>query len=670
MAFELLPQGTIDSLCSRIRKNELIVLVGAGISYAPPSCAPLFRPLRDQLLHTIVESLDGHLPKRIVSIASQLFDASKYPRSPSEPVPEVLFESLHTVLKGDLFSALRILLADGAPNPQHQFLAALFGRGIRLLITTNFEDCFEQALRRAGREFAVCADEPSISSSMEKMANAATYRGDGFVWKVHGTLDQGREETIRVTLEQVAREKFVKGKFNSLVQATKTWPLLVLGYSGYDLDVSRALIAAAEHGQEIFWLSRERPGEHDPCQVIVKHWGDRGRLLIGPMDRLFSRLAAGIGEGQDIVFSTGSCADMAATRKHKLRQWADGLSHTKRLGALMLLFHRLTKYQAALELADLLEKTPAVDGEPPGASLALLFRFGILRDAQEYEKARKALKVFIASGFSGDPEAVLLMNHELAVLAVSESDFDTADEIYGNGLEDARRRREREFERLFSHSWAVSYSRRGRFDEAFPLFRRALQIAEEDGTRNQELITRHELGIIAFERKDFPGASQEFSANLTAAREIGDLRVEQGTLFELGIIALSHQRNLEEAKRLFEQAHEIAGQLGQMRSQARCRLYLSEVLQEGDNHREAKAEYTKCIAISKRLRDSHLLATSLARRARSRFALDDLDGGKRDLAKAKKIAQQSSHTMLLAEIEHLERAVSEFMAVSARPKLT
>ena len=49
-----------------------------------------------------------------------------------------------------------------------------------------------------------------------------------------------------------------------------------------------------------------------------------------------------------------------------------------------------------------------------------------------------------------------MANHELGILAVAKFDFDTANRLYGEGLDAARRLNNKEFERIFSHSWGVS----------------------------------------------------------------------------------------------------------------------------------------------------------------------------------------------------------------------
>lgn len=44
-----------------VADHGLGVLAGAGVSFAPPACAPLFRPLRDGLLQRLSDSLSDTL---------------------------------------------------------------------------------------------------------------------------------------------------------------------------------------------------------------------------------------------------------------------------------------------------------------------------------------------------------------------------------------------------------------------------------------------------------------------------------------------------------------------------------------------------------------------------------------------------------------------------------
>src|SRR5437016_626123 len=113
-------ESAITDLVAHIEAHKLAVLAGAGISFAPPTCAPLFRPLRDMILRALTESLQRELSPAILQHCGTLFNASQYPRNPQEPPPEVLFEAFHSVLGASLIEILRLMLTSN-PNTQHKF---------------------------------------------------------------------------------------------------------------------------------------------------------------------------------------------------------------------------------------------------------------------------------------------------------------------------------------------------------------------------------------------------------------------------------------------------------------------------------------------------------------------------------------------------------------------
>ena len=655
MSGESLPDDALDLICDHINSQNLVVLAGAGISLAPPSCAPLFRPLRDELLQSIIASLEGKLPDNVVAASSELFDSSKYPRSPNEPVPEVLFENLLVALKSELFTALRILLEGGGPNNQHRFFASLLGQGLPLLITTNFEDNFEQALSELSRKVIVCADGPAIKASLTNIV--PTNRSQScLLWKYHGTLQKGEEETIRITLSQVAKERYVPEKFESLVKVLQNSPLLVIGYSGYDVDISRALIAAAENqGKEIFWLSRFPPKDNEPAKLILERWGKRGHLLIGDMAELIRRIAGRTNSGKEFELPQGSCSEIAESRKIALHKWVRELPFMSRLVALAFLLWKLTKPEAALEVTRLIEEAPPEIGEPAGVTLALMLRFNILREMERYQESESALRGLIELGFHADPEAEVVTRHELGILAVARFDFREAYQQYSQAMKVAQQLRKSGLEAMVSQSLGAALARQGQFDRAETFFRRALELAITDGDRDEEFKANHEIGIINFERNNVKEALRIFRENLNVARDIGNLDFESKTLFELGIIELRGEQNFAEAVKLFQGAYEIAKLLGQERSQIQCLFYLSDVKQE-ENDQEAAADgFTQCIELAKKVGDLHTLAAAMTRRARSRFLLNNLDGALGDLTDARHIATLSGKTDLLVEIEGLER---------------
>jgi hypothetical protein len=189
-----------NDIARLVEAGEPAILAGAGISFAPPACAPLFRPLRDTLLKALTQSVDNELTPELVAQCESLFDAANYPRLAVEPPPEVLFESCKDLLGNALFELLRVLLDSPDPNTQHEFVAQLCNRGIPL-ITTNFERCFEIAIERTGQQPRVCPDGGTMQGSAEETAKGRRDAVGPLVWKPVSTTSsrslQKRKRCLR-----------------------------------------------------------------------------------------------------------------------------------------------------------------------------------------------------------------------------------------------------------------------------------------------------------------------------------------------------------------------------------------------------------------------------------------------------------------------------------------
>ena len=118
-------------------------------------------------------------------------------------------------------------------------------------------------------------------------------KGSPLIWKPHGTIERGREAGIRITLSQVRGESYDRAKTDSY-GVFSTAPLLVIGYSGYDSDISQTLRQAGQQGGRIFWLSRGQPRPGEPSQSILASFDSRGHLLTGNISDLFAAIASEI----------------------------------------------------------------------------------------------------------------------------------------------------------------------------------------------------------------------------------------------------------------------------------------------------------------------------------------------------------------------------------------
>jgi|GEM_PF-1903808 len=270
------------------RRQPVLFLCGAGISYAPPASAPLWPALRDGLLAAFLERLAaaGHLTeqevKKTLASVADLATTNKLWIK-----PEVAMHWFHRTFRDELFGAFSVL-QQGTPNSNHQILAALAKGGfISSLLTTNFDLYLESALAAVRADFRVFAGESvnGDTSPLTRVALAANHARVFRLVKVHGTLTQ--TETIQATLEQVGHQ-FPDAISKRLATLVRKHHVVVVGYSGNDYDVFPFLQREAPRMASLTWLYREPTGLHPDvpklrCDI---------RLTAGDVNRFFRMISS------------------------------------------------------------------------------------------------------------------------------------------------------------------------------------------------------------------------------------------------------------------------------------------------------------------------------------------------------------------------------------------
>lgn len=658
-------QNILNLLRRDLEADGLAVLAGAGISLAPPACAPLFRPLRDSLLETLSGSLADTLDESILESCRSLFSAEKKVRRDVEPVPEVLFEALHGILNDQLFDALRILLELPAPNAQHCFIANLANHGLQVLITTNFENGFELALRAAGFQVEVCADGASISQSLHNTVLKKDDKPPLPVWKPHGTLEPDAEDTIRVTLSQVARERIDPQKFEPIAAVTARMPLLVIGYSGYDTDLSRVLIQAGEQGRRLYWLSYSEPASNEPSLRILQSWQDRGHLLVGDISDLFSELGELVPGLQTFKRPTGKCDKTMSNRLRNLTHWVKTLSVEDRLAVLSVLCWKLCEYETAIAVLKVLQELAVQKKDGSGLLYSLILQTNVLRSAGRGGEIGAILNHLVTLrkqiGPPGTPkfsalDATLL--HEMGGYFQAQGNHRQAIDAYRKALNISRIAKDKSLTITVYQSLGAILSHHLKLKEAKELFESALTGAVEAGDREAELKARHELGIIAYEEQDYEAASELFTENVRLAHEIGDVSIESSGMLELAIITLRVIKDYDQAHSLLTQAQRLAEFIGNKLTELTALLYLGDLELQRDQHTVAIEILTKCAVAAAELGAGYIEATALSRRARSYALLGEDNKAKADLEHAKPLAERW-HSALIPEIDGLSALLDQ-----------
>lgn len=211
-------------------KQDIWLVLGAGISCAAPSNIPVWSEMKNATTAFILDALievdsrQWHTPP----------DSFQFERTSSDlqraiSMPEVVMESLCNVyLESTIKEQLASVIAPHSDAPQtnecHTFVARLARLGgVKGIITPNYDSLLERAF-----------DEERISYQVVLPSQASRGSTALPIYKVHGTI------TAPETLSFL-RTTYMRGLPHSLVvhllNAMRNSLIIVCGYSGNDFDL-------------------------------------------------------------------------------------------------------------------------------------------------------------------------------------------------------------------------------------------------------------------------------------------------------------------------------------------------------------------------------------------------------------------------------------------------
>ncbi|MDQ3849634.1 MAG: SIR2 family protein [Actinomycetota bacterium] len=175
----------LDLVADGVRKQRSILFLGAGVHAGPPEGSPFDYPAHER-------------PPIGSALSRELADACALPdRHPDEDVENLQRVALFYEIERSryqLVDAVRnAVQVDKRPSPMLRALAKL---DFPLIITTNYDQLFENALAAAGKQPRVAVYTPNLEPTTDHREPTAQ---SPVVFKIHG--DIARPETIVVTDE-------------------------------------------------------------------------------------------------------------------------------------------------------------------------------------------------------------------------------------------------------------------------------------------------------------------------------------------------------------------------------------------------------------------------------------------------------------------------------------
>lgn len=238
--------------------DEVLVFAGAGVSLSMPAGLPVFKGLRDEILHQL--KLDPYVPDRADGDPRVSAKRKALWQVAAGLMPEPFMLELSRA-GVDVQSWLSNVLSRGQPNAVHHALAQLAKAGARIW-TVNFDTLIEQA---SGNTLQVLAwpDDPSRGAQLMKPHGSAGGQLIVTAEQVLAGLDDPWHERLAADI----RDRTV----------------VLVGYRGRDLDFHPVWNTVLSRAAAVVWFdiwSASEMVEAAYKRQLLRRVDDRGRLTL------------------------------------------------------------------------------------------------------------------------------------------------------------------------------------------------------------------------------------------------------------------------------------------------------------------------------------------------------------------------------------------------------
>ena len=270
-------ENALQAILKSAQRGRLVALVGAAISYEPPSLAPSWFSFRDEIISALAQNLIDGITSPFQSSIDTLLDSNLR--------PEIILEGIDRFGCGmSQVVAFAQRVDSGSPNINHYAIAALaLTNHFNHIITTNWDSYIEDALDdlKAPGEFLSIPDDQAIDSKARKRK---------LVLHLHGAVRNSR--FVQAGLYRIGFGLTPEVR-KLLADILRKYDCIFIGFSGSDWDVHSVLNEVLQNSsRRFFWLNRSFDGLSNNVQVLSKKYPGKVIPLEGDLTSLLQHLCS------------------------------------------------------------------------------------------------------------------------------------------------------------------------------------------------------------------------------------------------------------------------------------------------------------------------------------------------------------------------------------------
>ncbi len=353
--------------------GDLVIFAGAGVSAAPPTSLPGWKPLNAAIFRALRKRLETGVERkdwllRMEALLDSQRDADKFP-------PDYQAQVIEEMCGVRYFHALQALDVD-VTNAAHRGIAALTASGaVRAIVTTNFDRLIERALETHLIAYQVAYDTKGYVEVRDRLV--AGEAGPIPVIKIHGSV--GDPLSMIDTLKQ--RRKGRSRAIEECLRQLNPGYWLYLGFSAADLETDQnylGLVEGASRSSGATYVARPGgKGLGAGAKLLMEAYGDRREVVVAEIDDYTAKVGERVHAASAVEVAAPSRSGNEEFEA-KLAVWASGLTMSATGICLAAILEAAGESEPAVRILDRLARKEIYDERGTPDFHALQLQYGRL----------------------------------------------------------------------------------------------------------------------------------------------------------------------------------------------------------------------------------------------------------------------------------------------------